>query len=931
MATQAPVGVIGRDDELAVLRGFLAAPERWPSALLVEGEAGIGKTTLWRAGIEAARELPALVLTAAPAEAEAKLSFAAIGDLLESVLDDAILELPAPQRRALEVALLRTEPEGPPPDQRAIALGFLGAIRVLARKGRVVVAVDDVQWLDAPSSFVLEFTLRRLRDEPVGFLFALRAGQEQTLGLERALPEERLRSLPAGPLSLGALHHLLNERLRLVLSRPKVRRLYELSGGNPFYALELGRALQRGTIRLEPGESLPSTLGALVEDRLAALPNETRAVLLVASALSQPTLGLVACAAGGDPEERLAPALEARVVELDEDRILFSHPLLASGAYANAGPGERRALHRRLAHIVPDSEEHARHLALGAKGPDPDVAGRLDAAARRAHARGAMGAAAELADLALRLTPVGREEDRHQRAIQAADHAFAAGESGRAKEVLEEALASTPAGSQRARVLHGLGGLQIYDGNRRTAVDLFRRALAEAGDDLALRAQLEDRLASALFLMRTDLPAAARHAQTAVAIAEKTGDVSTQVSALAEQGLIEALIGRPAWRVTLERGISLERQTEPVGLAHSSSLGLATNLTWADELDEARAILRSLRDLAEERAEESALPWILANLSLAEFLAGRWAEASRYAQEANEVASQTGQEPQRLFALGARALVWASQGELEGARADAEATLAPAEERGVMIATILASSALGLVELSLGRPDAVHRLLGPLGERLEEGGVREPGSARFLPDDIEALIGLGHLDEAEALVDRLEQRARRLDRASALAAAARCRGLLAASRGDLDSALAFLEGAISEHERAPIPFDQARTLLTLGSTRRRARMKRPAREALKQALAMFEELGARVWAEKVRAELARIGGRPPATGGLTPTEERIAELAAEGRTDKEIAADLFLTPKTVGTQLSRIYRKVGVRSRTELAGRLRRDGEMRKV
>src|SRR5919198_3868356 len=392
MATHAPVGVFGRDEELAVVRGFLAAPERWPSALVAEGEAGIGKTTLWRAGVEAARKLPALVLTAAPAEVETKLSFAALGDLLEGVLDDVLPELPGPQRRALEGALLPGEPEGLPPDQRAIALGFLGAVRILARKGRVVVAVDDLQWLDAPSGFVLEFALRRLRDEPVGLLFALRAGQKQTLALERALPEERLRSLPVGPLSLGALHHLLNDRLGLVLSRPKVRRLHELSGGNPFYALELGRSLQRGTIRLEPGEPLPSTLAALIQDRLAALPNETRAALLVASALSQPTLGLVACVAGSDPEEQLAPALEARVVELDEDRILFSHPLLASGVYATAGPAERRALHRRLAQIVPDPEEHARHLALGAKGPDPHVAARLEAAARRAHARGAMGA-----------------------------------------------------------------------------------------------------------------------------------------------------------------------------------------------------------------------------------------------------------------------------------------------------------------------------------------------------------------------------------------------------------------------------------------------------------------------------------------------------------------------------------------------------------
>jgi DNA-binding CsgD family transcriptional regulator len=211
-------------------------------------------------------------------------------------------------------------------------------------------------------------------------------------------------------------------------------------------------------------------------------------------------------------------------------------------------------------------------------------------------------------------------------------------------------------------------------------------------------------------------------------------------------------------------------------------------------------------------------------------------------------------------------------------------------------------------------------VLGHLVERLEEGGVREPGSARFVPDEIEALITLGRLEEAETLLERLERRARRLDRVSALAAAGRCRGLLHAARGDFDAALASLERAAAEHERVPMPFERARTFLVLGATRRRSRMKRPARDALEESLETFEDLGARLWAERARAELARIGGRPPSTDELTPTEKRIAELAAEGHTDKEIAAALFVTPKTVGTQLSRIYRKLGVRSRTELAG-----------
>ena len=205
----------------------------------------------------------------------------------------------------------------------------------------------------------------------------------------------------------------------------------------------------------------------------------------------------------------------------------------------------------------------------------------------------------------------------------------------------------------------------------------------------------------------------------------------------------------------------------------------------------------------------------------------------------------------------------AARGDVEGARADAETTLALAPEHGVMFATILGACALGLLELSLERFEAVDRLLGPIGARLEAGGVREPGSVRFVPDEIEALIALGRLEEAEALLDVLERQAADLDRASALAAAGRCRGLLAAARGDVDGALAPLQKALVEHERVSMPFEEARTLLVLGATRRRARMKRPAREALEHALAIFEQLGARLWAEGLAPSSRASAGVPP--------------------------------------------------------------------
>ena len=913
-----PHGIVGREEELAAVRALRPAHVAGPVALVIDGEPGIGKTTLWRAGVDAARELPVCVLTATPAEAETKLSFAALGDLLEG-RRDALLALPAPQRHALEVALLLREADGSPLDQHAIALGFLGALRSLAP---VTVAVDDLQWLDRPSAFVLEFALRRLRDEPVAFLLAFRSehGREPP-GVSRAILDgaERLR---VGPLSLGAVHRLLSERLGIVISRPQLRRLHELSGGNPFFALELGRALKDGTIELRPGESLPGTLAALVHDRLGALPAETRAALVAAAALSQPTLELVGRAVGGDPKRRLASALAANVIELEGDRIRFSHPLLASGMYAAAGGAERRRLHRRLADLLPDLEERARHLALATEGPDQGVAVLLEDASRHARSRGALAAAADLAEQARRYTPVDHEGDRHRRTLQAAALAFETGDGGRAGTLFDEALAAAPAGPRRAEVLLWLGGVQQYEGDRRVTVELCRRGLAEAGDDVSVRCELERMIANGLFLMRTELPAATRHAQVALVLAEQIGDQARQMSAIAELAIIDGVRGRTGWRVALERAIALERKAPPMPLAGSALHTLAANLTWVGELGEARTIFHSLRDNADERGEESALPWILANLSLVEFLAGRWPEASRCAEEAIDIARQIDQEPQALFARGVRAMVRASRGEVEGAIADAEATLAVAKERGVMMATIVASSAVGLLELSRGHPDAVHAILGPLSERLEKGGVREPGAAPFLADEIEALIVLGRLEEAEALLDRIERRARRLRRAPSLASCARCRGLLAAARGDLDAALGLLERAQTDHDGVSMPFDHARTLLALGMTRRRAKRRRAARASLEAALAIFEQLGARLWAEMTQVELARIGGRRSAPGTLTATEQRIAELVAEGRSNREVAVALFVTPKTVSTKLSRIYAKVGVHSRTELTHHL---------
>ncbi len=294
-----------------------------------------------------------------------------------------------------------------------------------------------------------------------------------------------------------------------------------------------------------------------------------------------------------------------------------------------------------------------------------------------------------------------------------------------------------------------------------------------------------------------------------------------------------------------------------------------------------------------------------------------------------EVALEVGQEPQRLFALGVRALGRASTGQIEGARADAAAVLELADEQGVMIATILTSSALGLLELSLENHDAAHRVLGPLVDRLEEGGVREPGSTRFVPDDIEALIALGKLPEAE--LDSRSARAPRAAAGSRLDDRRRraCRGMLLAARGDTT-------GAIEESSSGRSG--------TMSGCRCRSNV--DAHCSIGDATGEVEAGGARriggggrdvavdereLWTDFARAELARVGGRHSSSAELTPTERAVAELVADGRTDREVAAALFVTPKTVSTELSRIYRKLDIHSRTALAAWLRSEVDDRKV
>ena len=916
--------VISREEELRALGSFLGPTPPGASVLVLEGEAGIGKSTLWQAAVAAAREQGARVLRSQPAQSEATLSFAGLGDLFEPVLPEVAQELPGPQRQALEVALLQ-ETDDSGPQQRAVAAGVRSALRALARSGpAVLVAVDDVQWLDRPSAGALAFALRRLGDEPVRFLVAERQehGRPAALGLDREPPGVALSRLRIGPLALAALQRLLHARLGVTFPRPMLRRIHQTSGGNPFFALQLAHAIGELTEPLHPGDPLPlpDDVRALVRERLTGLPDETSEALLAAAVLTDPTLSRLEGAVGTDAGEALRPAVEADIVRVEGERVCFEHPLFASGVVESVPPGRRRALHGRLAAAASEPEVRARHLALGADGPDGAVAAELERTAPTVAARGAPEAAAELAEQAVRLTPPDHREAAHARALAATTFHWIAGDARRARALIGSVLEDCPAGAIRAQALTRLARVQTLTGDRRQALETFHDALREARGDPALRAQAHEGFAWCLHLMRLDTRRALAHARAAVKIADAVGHRAFLGDALSAQAQAEFVLGGGLPNAAIERALALaapsdeERRVLLQPAMHHSLM-----LQCADQLEAARDLLRRMRDLATVHGDESSLAYVLMRLAHAEVVAGNWTVAAQRCEEGLVAALQNEQSPLRAGLLCVRALIAAHQGRTDDARRDATAGLELAEAASDGVARRLGQWAIGLTESSLGDAEATVATLLPLWESSGRAGVLDPGENRYLADLIEALAALGRLEEAEALAVELARRGERLGRPSAQGVAERGHGLVAAARGEREAALAALERAREHHERATLPFERGRTLLVLGEEQQRARRRRDARESLERAAAVFDGLGARPWEERARSRIGSISGRAPARNGLTPAERRVAGLVVQGHTNREVAAALFVTDRTVETHLSRIYRKLGVRSRTELA------------
>jgi DNA-binding CsgD family transcriptional regulator len=900
--------VIGRNSEISSLDRLLSdAATGGTSAVVLEGETGIGKTTLWEYGVGRATDLGWTVLSARMSQAETRLTYVGLGDLLARTAVAGVAELPVPQRRALEAALLWAEPGDAPPSQRAVAVGFLTLVERLAREAPVLVAIDDAHWLDRQTAAVLGFAARRLDAQPVVMLLALRSGETEPFPIEHTT--RRLARISVGPLCLDALHKLIRAETGSGLPRRQLSEIERLSGGNPLFALELARAAADGAGMNSTPPSLPATLGEAVLRQIRALPASTRHELLVAEVAAHPNVRLV------NPKKILA-AEQAAIITIDhEGAIAFRHPLFAWAVASIASSEQLKLAHLRVAERTRYPEERLRQLALATDGPNPELAGDLEEMAAIVRERGAPGSSAELLALARRLTPTEMVEEWASRCAQEIALLYEAGDWEQAWAVGQEALGRLPSGPARAAVLleaatHRLG-----------AAELCRLALEEADGDpvLMIRGQLG--LASQHFYA-FDTLASLEQVETAVTLARDLGDPGLLAVALTHLGIFRFLGGVDEPLPPLDEANRIERElgSSSVPVAMSASCYIALMQTCSDELDLARTTFEGLLDQTIESGDERSQAQLKSFLGLLETRAGNWQRARELIRESISQADLMEFEQGRGEKRALLAALQVEQGDFDAARGGIAEALTICTGIGDNFTLLLCHSILARIELGSGNPRSALEQTERIREILPESSA--PLWLDFEGTEIEALVAVGNTHDAARRLVALRRRTRAYPFLQRQIRVAHGTSLLRASQDDLAGAAAALERLIAEHDLSPTPFEQARTLLLKGQLERRNRHKNAARETLEEAAAIFERLGAPSRVERCRAETARLGLRRT-TRTLTESEQRVAELAAEGKTNRQIASELFISRRTVEANIARIYQKLDISTRAALATRIR--------
>ncbi|MFD7433113.1 AAA family ATPase [Streptomyces sp. NPDC059861] len=918
-ARSRPELVIGQEQLFTAAREQLGRG----GSVLLHGPAGIGKSTVLRALAADYAEAARTVLRCSATESESHLPFLALADLLGLVLDEVSGKLPAAQRTALESALTGRGESTLQRDGLALRLAVLSALRALAAEGPVLVVADDVQWLDSASSELLGFAARRLGDTPVTMLCAVRTdGQEYDRHLRTSPPD----TLPVrlGPLSRAQVSSLLDHRGYTGLPRSTVRDIHRTSGGNPLFALELGRALAENPTPPRPGEPLPvpTSLRALVLSRLEMLSAQARHTLLVASAGARPTLSLLHAAGRENAEAETARAAELGLLATEPEgpAVRFAHPLVSAALYAEAPAHQRRAAHAALSTAASDPIERARHLALATTGTDPEVAARLAGAAMLARDRGAPSVAASLGLLAARHAPAESVPGPDERRLQAAEDAITAGEVDLARDIAREVLTRATAATERVRawmVVIEAAGQALGE------VDaVFPQALADAGDDPRLLALVHYQLAWRALVVEGDFAEGREEAAHAADLAARAGDRRTELLALAFQAQAETLMGHPDAPATIKR--ALKEPQDPQVACHHNGAG-STRFRWllmSDQLPEARNTVTALLREVRRRGMVESEVHFLRLLAETELRSGHCGRALDLARESLRLARDSGIGEVASAML--TSLAEASGDSVDEALTLAREAVQHAEEDGDQIYVSRALAALGYVQLVAGDAQGTVRSLRRVRE-LEHGlGVTDPARGRWHGDLAEALVRIGELAEAQDVIDVTREQALRLGRESVLAVLDRAEALVRAAGGEHKVAMGQLTSVRDRLGKLGYGLEEARAAFELALLRAGHG---PGPTSYDEAARLFRRCRALPWLRQVDAAAA-AGATPdrqpppaPATAvleGLASMERQVAELVMEGATNREIAGRLFISVKTVEATLTRVYRKLGIRSRVDI-------------
>ncbi len=883
------------------------------------GPAGIGKSALLaHLAATAAADDGARVLWSRPEPGDQKLPHAGLAELLDTVETAALRAIPGPQREALTAILRRgpVPPGGPDPLTVRLALGRL--LDRLARDVPVLVAVDNAQWLDPESLDALAGAVRTARSGRLRLLVAERAGITARAG---AAISSQAVPMRVPPLNLEEIAQLTS---RLGLPFRRVGQLHAISGGNPAVALELGLSLAGTGLDGQPPESvpLPPAARAVVREWLAEIPESAAHTLLTASLSRRPTVGQLNRVRPGRVEEDLARAAAAQLVTVDRERVRFTAGATAIVLAEESSHAERTTAHRLLAHAVEDPIEAAWHQACASTGVSQETADCLAVAAKSARRRGDHAFAAELGLLAADRMPPVDAEKALACLVEAAEDAGLAGRAdlaGRAAELIF-LRSDAPADRVRARLaLVDSAGQSLADTD-----EVLARALTEAGADPVLLAAVHLRLATKAQLCDGDPARAAAEADKAAVLAQQGNQAGVRAIALTMQARMQRVLGDPVAEQTLARAMAVPGVHAEVDSLNFARFLAARHALFDDRLGHAREELLALLPAAENTGGADDVVEVLRSLVEVEARGGHCAACLEHARRVVRLRFDAGLSPGPAWYAGAVAEM--AGGAFDRAESLAELGVRASEEDHDLVFLSRNLYVRGVLKLVTGEAAHAVRLLSRVRRLEAEQQIGDPSVLRWHGELAEALVAAGEPGEAGELIEQTRRVARILDRQGVLAALDRADGVLRAARGDVEHAETLITAAAGRFAELGLRVEHGRTLLAQGRLERSRRRGAAAREAVRAAAAEFTAIGAKPWARLANEELDRLGARPqpaPRVGALSDAEAELAALVAQGVSNREAAARLFVSVKTVEARLTRIYRKLGVLSRSQLVVLLR--------